>query len=74
MAHRTQAGSFGSFSDMPGSFRTRVFAREYFYRAQPPVPAGTILDDLLTGTERSTRARGITAVQPAPRAHASSSG
>jgi LmbE family N-acetylglucosaminyl deacetylase len=52
VTHRTQAGSFGSFSDMPEDLRTRVFSREYFYRAQPPVPAGTILDDLLIGGER----------------------
>jgi N-acetyl-1-D-myo-inositol-2-amino-2-deoxy-alpha-D-glucopyranoside deacetylase len=48
-AHRTQLGSFGAFTRMPDDLQHSVFGREYFFRAQPEVAPGTMLDDLFAG-------------------------
>lgn len=44
--HVTQLGGFALFTQMPEDLRRKFFAREYFYRAQPPLAAGRVLDDL----------------------------
>ncbi len=48
-AHHTQIDSFGMFARMPDDVRRRFFSREYFYRAEPPLPGGTVLGDLFAG-------------------------
>ena len=52
-AHKTQMDTFGPCAHMPDDLRELVSSREYFYRVQPPVPAGAVLDDLFAGIERS---------------------
>jgi LmbE family N-acetylglucosaminyl deacetylase len=46
LAHRTQISDMDPFMRIPEDLRHRFFGREYFHRAHPPLPAGTMLDDL----------------------------
>lgn len=46
LAHATQITEMDPFMRMPEEKRRRFFGREYFYQAYPPLPAGTMLDDL----------------------------
>jgi LmbE family N-acetylglucosaminyl deacetylase len=44
--HRTQMGPDDIFMTMPDDLRSQFFAREYFYRVDPPLPEGVELEDL----------------------------
>ena len=46
LAHGTQISDMDPFMRMPEEKRRRFFGREYFYQAHPPLPAGTMLEDL----------------------------
>ncbi|MDP9237095.1 MAG: PIG-L family deacetylase [Chloroflexota bacterium] len=46
-AHRTQFSPDDPFANMPEDIARSFFGREFFYRADPPLPAGTQLGDLL---------------------------
>lgn len=45
-AHKSQISPEDPFMSMPEHLSKRLFGKEYFYRAQPPLPEGTVLDDL----------------------------
>ncbi len=45
--HRTQLGSWDPFNALPDDLRFRLFGREYYYRAAPPVSDGNIINDLI---------------------------
>ena len=47
MAHRTQINDVEPMMRLPEKFRRDFFGREHFYRAQPPLPAGVMLEDFL---------------------------
>ena len=44
--HRTQIGAEDMFAKMPEDLRRTFMSREYFYRAEPALPAGGMLEDL----------------------------
>ena len=44
--HRTQIGAEDMFAKMPEDLRRTFMSREYFYRAEPALPAGVMLEDL----------------------------
>lgn len=46
LAHRTQIGDIEPFMKLPESSRRRFFAHEYYYRADPPLADGEVIDDL----------------------------
>lgn len=48
-AHRTQLDESGIFGGLPDDLARRLFGTEYFHRADPPLPDGAMLDDLLAG-------------------------
>lgn len=45
-AHASQLSDSDVFLKMPDDLSRRLFAREWFYRASPPVPDGKVLQDL----------------------------
>lgn len=48
-SHRTQLDESGIFGGLPEDLARRLFGAEFFYRADPPLPDGVTLDDLLAG-------------------------
>lgn len=46
-AHRTQMSDAGFIERLPADLIERLFSREHFYRAAPPLPDGKLLHDLL---------------------------
>lgn len=47
LAHRTQITGNDPFMRIPEQLQRDFFGREYFHLAQPPLPDGKIIDDLL---------------------------
>ena len=47
-AHATQNNPDDLFATMPDDLARGFFGREYFYRADPPLPTGAHLDDLMS--------------------------
>ena len=45
--HRTQLGSWDPFNALPDDLRLRLFGREYYHRAEPPVRDGEVIHDLI---------------------------
>ena len=48
MAHRTQMSDGGFLAKLPPEMVARLLGREYFYRADPPLADGAMLDDMLS--------------------------
>ena len=46
--HRTQLGSWDPFNALPDDLRFRLFGREYYHRAAPPVRDGEVIRDLIS--------------------------
>lgn len=46
-AHRTQMSDAGFIERLPADLIERLFSREHFYRAAPPLADGKLLHDLL---------------------------
>lgn len=49
LSHKTQIGADDPIAKAPDDIRREFFAREYFHRAHPAVPSGTMLDDMFAG-------------------------
>jgi hypothetical protein len=45
-AHRSQLSDLDMFASVPEPLQRRLFGREHFHRATPPVSSGRVLDDL----------------------------
>jgi N-acetyl-1-D-myo-inositol-2-amino-2-deoxy-alpha-D-glucopyranoside deacetylase len=50
-AHKTQLNESSIFGGLPDDLARQLFGTEFYHRADPPLPDGTMLDDLLAGID-----------------------